>query len=496
MKFTIKAASLQNLSTACLVLGVYTNQNLPELTAQADKLIRKKISKLIDSGDLSGALGQTVLLHAPEGLRAKRVLLVGLGKKSDFDQKKFGRAVGAVAMALKKYALSDAADTLVNLDIKGTGMDTLGHLLARTLANSTYQYSQTKSKKGKPSPLKQIDVFLADKSKRNVLKKGLDVGTAVSTGMSVARELGNLPANICTPSYLGEQAIALGKRHKELKTKVLTEAQMKRLGMGSLLSVGHGSDEESRLIIMEYKGTSSNTKPNIIVGKGITFDTGGISLKPGAKMDEMKFDMGGAGSVFGALHAAAAMELPINIVGVIAAAENMPSGRATKPGDVVTSMSGKTIEILNTDAEGRLVLCDALTYVERFSPMEVVDIATLTGAIIVSLGQEATGIFSNDDRLAESLLAAGERSHDRGWRFPIWEEYHKQLNSQFADLANIGTGGAGSITAACFLSQFAESYKWAHLDIAGTAFRGSPKGGTGRPVPLLMQYLRDRAGTL
>jgi len=494
MKFTIKAASLQNLSTACLVLGVYTNQNLPELTAQADKLIRKKISKLIDSGDLSGALGQTVLLHAPEGLRAKRVLLVGLGKKSDFDQKKFGRAVGAVAMALKKYALSDAADTLVNLDIKDTGMDTLGHLLARTLANSTYQYSQTKSKKGKPSPLKQIDVFLADKSKRNVLKKGLDVGTAVSTGMSVARELGNLPANICTPSYLGEQAIALGKRHKELKTKVLTEAQMKRLGMGSLLSVGHGSDEESRLIIMEYKGTSSNTKPNIIVGKGITFDTGGISLKPGAGMDEMKFDMCGAASVMGAMTALCELKPKINVIGVIASAENMPSGRATKPGDIVTSLSGKTIEVLNTDAEGRLVLCDALTYVERYKPKSVIDIATLTGACIVALGSVNSGLMSNNDELADKLRQHSVAVNDPVWRLPLDEEYQKQLDSNFADIANIGGPKAGTITAGCFLSRFTEKYPWAHIDIAGTAWlQGKDKGATGRPVPLLVDYLLNNA---
>ena len=494
MKFTIKAASLQNLSTACLVLGVYTNQNLPELTAQADKLIRKKISKLIDSGDLSGALGQTVLLHAPEGLRAKRVLLVGLGKKSDFDQKKFGRAVGAVAMALKKYALSDAADTLVNLDIKGTGMDTLGHLLARTLANSTYQYSQTKSKKGKPSPLKQIDVFLADKSKRNVLKKGLDVGTAVSTGMSVARELGNLPANICTPSYLGEQAIALGKRHKELKTKVLTEAQMKRLGMGSLLSVGHGSDEESRLIIMEYKGTSSNTKPNIIVGKGITFDTGGISLKPGAGMDEMKFDMCGAASVMGAMTALCELKPKINVIGVIASAENMPSGRPTKPGDIVTSLSGKTIEVLNTDAEGRLVLCDALTYVERYKPKSVIDIATLTGACIVALGSVNSGLMSNNDELADKLRQHSVAVNDPVWRLPLDEEYQKQLDSNFADIANIGGPKAGTITAGCFLSRFTEKYPWAHIDIAGTAWlQGKDKGATGRPVPLLVDYLLNNA---
>jgi len=276
---------------------------------------------------------------------------------------------------------------------------------------------------------------------------------------------------------------------------VLGEQKMRELGMGSLLSVGHGSDQPSQLIVMEYKGGKSKDAPYALVGKGITFDTGGISLKPGAKMDEMKFDMGGAGSVFGAIQAIADMALPINVVGIVAAAENMPSGRATKPGDVVTSMSGKTIEILNTDAEGRLVLCDALTYASRFKPQEVVDIATLTGAIIVSLGNHASGIFANDDDLAEALLTAGQRSKDRGWRLPIWDDYQKQLESRFADIANIGMGGnAGSITAACFLARFAEEYRWAHIDIAGTAFSSAPKGATGRPVPMLVEYLRSRAG--
>ena len=263
--------------------------------------------------------------------------------------------------------------------------------------------------------------------------------------------------------------------------------------MNSLLSVGNGSDQASQFIIMEYKGSGAKDAPYALVGKGITFDTGGISLKPSSKMDEMKFDMGGAGSIFGAIQAVADLKLPINVVGIVAAAENMPSGRATKPGDVVKSLSGKTIEILNTDAEGRLVLCDALTYVGRYKPREVVDIATLTGAIIVSLGNEATGIFANDDNLANTLLKAGEKSHDRGWQLPIWKEYQKQLDSQFADIQNIGNGTAGAITAACFLACFTENYTWAHLDIAGTAFKSSPKGATGRPVPMLVEYLRSRA---
>jgi leucyl aminopeptidase len=360
-----------------------------------------------------------------------------------------------------------------------------------------YQYSHTLNKRRKPSrSLKRVSISPGDLCTMAVARRSVLAGSATGHGANLTRELVNLPGNICTPRYLASEARKLARSDTALTATVLDERKMAELGMHSLLSVGNGSEQPSQLIIIKYRGAASTARPYCLVGKGITFDTGGISLKPGAKMDEMKFDMGGAGSVFGAIKAASMMKLPINIVGVIAAAENMPSGRATKPGDVVTSMAGKTIEILNTDAEGRLVLCDALTYAAKFSPVEVIDIATLTGAIIVALGQEATGIFSNDDHLANSLLSAGERSHDRGWRFPIWEEYHRQLESPFADLANIGAGGAGSITAACFLSQFAENYKWAHLDIAGTAFRSAPKGATGRPVPMLVQYLRERAGVL
>ena len=490
MNFTIKTAALENLSTACLVLGVYQNKSLPDITAQADKATRKAISKIIAAGDISGSLGQSVLVHHPDGLRAKRILLVGLGKKTELDLKKFNRILDAVAVALKKYSLTDAADTLVNLPVKDADAGKLGALLARIMENSTYRYSHTKSDKGKKSALKKIDVYLADKTQRSALKKGLEVGSAVAAGMAVARELGNLPANICTPTYLGEQAVALGKRHKELKTKVLTEAQMKRLGMGSLLSVGNGSDEESRLIIMEYRGGSANSKPNIIVGKGITFDTGGISLKPGAAMDEMKFDMCGAASVMGAMTTLCKLKPKLNIIGVIASAENMPSGNATKPGDIVTSMSGKTIEVLNTDAEGRLVLCDALTYVERYKPKSVIDIATLTGACIVALGSVNSGLMSNNDELADTLRRHSLDVNDPVWRLPLDEEYQKQLDSNFADIANIGGPKAGTITAGCFLSRFTEKYPWAHLDIAGTAWlQGKEKGATGRPVPLLVEYL-------
>jgi leucyl aminopeptidase len=286
----------------------------------------------------------------------------------------------------------------------------------------------------------------------------------------------------------------MSRGDKRMTTRILDEKKMRELGMGSLLSVSAGSDEPARLVIMEYKGGKKGDNPYVLVGKGITFDTGGISLKPGAKMDEMKFDMGGAASVFGTLHAVMELDLPLNVVAIVAAAENMPSGGATKPGDVVTSMSGKTIEILNTDAEGRLVLADALTYAERYKPRAVIDIATLTGACVVALGAHASGLYANQDELAEQLLAAGTETHDRAWRMPLWDEYQKQINTPFADIANLGGPGGGSITAACFLSRFAEDYNWAHLDIAGTAWDSAPKGATGRPVPLLTRYLMNRVG--
>ena len=312
--------------------------------------------------------------------------------------------------------------------------------------------------------------------------------------MNTAKELANLPANICTPRYLAEQARSLAKGNANLTTQILDEKKMAELGMGALLSVSAGSDEPARLIVMNYKGGKAKQQPYVLVGKGVTFDTGGISLKPGAKMDEMKYDMGGAAGVFGTMEAISSMGLPINVVGIVGAVENMPSGGATKPGDVITSMSGQTIEILNTDAEGRLVLCDALTYAERFNPKAVVDLATLTGACVVALGAHATAVYSNEEELATQLLDAGITSHDRAWHMPLWDDYQNQLDTNFADVSNLGGPGGGSITAACFLSRFAKKYKWAHLDIAGTAWNSAPKGATGRPVALLTQYLTDRVG--
>jgi len=326
-------------------------------------------------------------------------------------------------------------------------------------------------------------------------ERGLEQGLAVAHGVGLARDLGNRPSNVCTPAHLADQARELAKRYR-MKIQVLEREDMEKLGMGALLSVAHGSAQPPKLIVFEYRGAAKSDKPVVLVGKGITFDTGGISLKPAPEMDEMKFDMCGAASVLGTAKAVGEMKLPVNLVGIIPTTENMPGGRATKPGDVVTSMSGQTIEILNTDAEGRLILCDALSYAERFDPVAVIDIATLTGACVIALGHVASGLFANDDRLAGELLAAGNASCDRAWHMPLWEDYQEQLKSNFADFANIGGRPAGSVTAACFLARFAKKFKWAHLDIAGTAWKsGKEKGATGRPVPLLTQFLINRAGS-
>ena len=359
---------------------------------------------------------------------------------------------------------------------------------------SAYQYNPYKSK-NEPNkhPLRKLTLGIGSRAHLTLAKEGLAQAIAINTGITLTKDLGNCPPNICHPTYLAEQALQLGNRFDKLNVDVLEEADMKKLGMGALLSVSKGSQQPAKLITMQYTGGKKSQKPVVLVGKGVTFDTGGISLKPGASMDEMKFDMCGAASVFGTLLACCELGLPINLVGIIPAVENMPDGKATRPGDIVTTMSKQTVEILNTDAEGRLILCDALTYAEKFNPDVVVDIATLTGACIVALGKHTSGLLSNDNSLANALFDAGQRSGDKCWRLPLWDEYQKQLDSNFADMANIGGAPAGTITAACFLSRFTEDYRWAHLDIAGVAWlSGDKKGATGRPVPLLMDYLLQR----
>jgi leucyl aminopeptidase len=487
------ARKLEDASKAtsqCAVLPLFKGDKLTGTAKKLDKASGGAISATLELGDFSAKSGQTILL--PGCGKLKRLLLVGCAEQDKFDRAAARAMAQAIYKGLNGTSAKEALVLAQDLKVSDGDEAWLLEMLARHLTASAYRYTETVAK---PKPALSINkVAVSSASGKAAAEKALNRGASTGLGINEARNLANLPGNICTPSYLAGQARKLGRGNAKLKVQVLDEKKMRELGMGSLLSVTAGTDEPAKLIVMEYNGGNKSQKPYVLVGKGITFDSGGISLKPGAKMDEMKFDMGGAASVFGTMHAITDMELPLNVVAVIAAAENMPSGRATKPGDVVTSMSGKTIEVLNTDAEGRLVLCDALTYVERYKPSAVIDVATLTGACVVALGAHATGLYANKEELAEQLLAAGVESHDRAWHMPLWDEYTKQLKSNFADLGNIGGGGGGSVTAACFLAEFTGKYPWAHLDIAGTAWDSAPKGATGRPVGLLTRYLMDRAG--
>jgi leucyl aminopeptidase len=492
VEFSIKQSSAEKLKSGCVVVGVFESGKLSAAAQQLDKAASQQISKVIKNGDMTGKAASTLLLHKLAGIEAERVLLVGLGKASELNNKTSIDILRATFKALNDTPAKDAALFITD---EGVGKDANWVLKQAVFIASeqAFRADGMKSKPSKAATLKHITFATTDKPAAN-LKTTLDQAAAIARGMSLTKTLGNLPGNICTPTYLATQALALGKAHKSIKTTILEEKDMQKLGMGSFLSVTRGSVEPAKLITMEYSGADKKQKPIVLVGKGVTFDSGGISLKPGAEMDEMKYDMCGAASVLGTMQAIAEMGLKLNVVGVIPTCENMPGGKATKPGDIVTSMSGQTIEILNTDAEGRLILCDALTYSAKFNPDTMIDIATLTGACVIALGHVASGMFSNEEKLAQELLAAGEQTHDRIWQMPLWDDYQPLLDSNFADMQNIGGRAGGTITAACFLARFTKDYRWAHLDIAGTAWlSGKQKGATGRPVPLLTQYLINRA---
>lgn len=497
MEFSIKAGSPEKLKTACMIVGVFADKKLAPTAALIDALTQGALGAALKRGDMTGKRGSTLLLHGLSGIQAERVLLVGLGNADEFNDKAYAEALRAALRAVATCAAQDAAMTLaeVNVSIASSGTRTLTDKIRSAVQlsrESVYRFDQTKSKKDEPTTLKKL-AFMVDKADSRAATQGVSEGEALANGTDLAKTLGNLPSNICTPTYLADAAKRLG-RDWQMKVEVLERKQMEALKMGSFLAVAKGSVEPPKLIVVHYKGGAAKAAPIVLVGKGVTFDTGGISLKPGEAMDEMKFDMCGAASVLGTLRTIAELKLRLNVVGIIPATENMPSGIATKPGDVVTSMSGQTIEILNTDAEGRLILCDALTYAERFKPAVVVDIATLTGACVIALGGVNSGLFTPHDELAEELSAAGRTAGDPAWRMPVEDDYQDALKSNFADMANIGGRPAGSITAACFLSRYTKNYKWAHLDIAGTAWKGGAvKGSTGRPVPLLTEFLKARA---
>ena len=496
MEIKLSNANPLKIKTHCLILPVSNQKKLTGVAAEADKESDKYLSKILKQGDLNDKAGATVMLHDVAEIAAQRVLLVSTGSGKTISAEDFDKMSTAVAAALAAPGIKDCVNCMSHVDVTDKDQTWQARSISQALMARTYSFTLHKSKKTKNTPGfdGKATVHVEDRQQNKATENGINQGIAIANGMSLARDLGNTAANVCTPTYLGKEAKRLDKTYPSIKTKVLNEAQMDKLGMGALLSVSAGSAEPAQLICMEYKGGTASSKPVVFVGKGVTFDTGGISIKPSAGMDEMKFDMCGAASVFGVMQAVAELKLKMNVIGVVAAAENMPSGEATKPGDVVTAMSGQTIEVLNTDAEGRLVLCDALSYISKYKPDVVIDIATLTGAVIMALGHHTTGLMSNDDKLADDLYEAGIDSHDRCWRLPLWDDYHKQLSSNFADLANIGGRAAGTITAGCFLQSFAKDYRWAHLDIAGVAWKkGGAKGSTGRPVPMLVQYLLNRS---
>lgn len=489
-KTTLNLAS----KTACLVVALKPAKKISSQHTELNVATNKLLDRLQDKSLFKAAQDEILVTSAVEGIGADHLVLLGVGEEHALGTEQVRDLLNLLAKKLKGLKINEVTLDLAELIHKSDAQTVARHLV-EALGDATYKFVKTpKSLDDRDTPKElKLTIYTVDAKQAAAVKQGSAIGQAIDAGKTLAKNLGNLPGNVCTPTYLANQAKKLGRSHG-LSVKILNEKDMADLGMGSLLSVSKGSREPAKLIVMEYFGApDKKTAPHALVGKGLTFDAGGISLKPGPKMDEMKYDMCGAASVFGTLLAVAQMQLPINVVGVIPSSENLPDGLANKPGDVVTSMAGRTIEILNTDAEGRLILCDALTYTERFKPQSVIDIATLTGAVIVALGHQTAGVMGNNQELIDAVLAAGEQSLDFAWQLPIKETYKRQLKSDYADLANIGGPTAGTITAACFLSYFAENFKWAHLDIAGTAWGGAVgKRASGRAVPILTQYLLNQ----
>jgi leucyl aminopeptidase len=489
MRFEVKTGSPTKLKTSCLILPIYSSGSLSGTVKAVNAATGGLIEELIEGGDIRGRIGDTLIVRPGDGVTADRLLLVGCGDKQQLSRKQYRKALRAAYSALARTRHDNAVSCLHLEAVQGADIGRRASLAAEVWQNAAYRYTATKADAKDDDPRIKSLGLAAAKGNASAIRNGIKRGESIGAGMRLSRELGNLPANICTPSHLVAEARKLARGNPRIKVEVLSEADMKKHGMGALLSVTAGTVEPAKLIVIHYSGAKKKA-PLALVGKGVTFDSGGISLKPGAAMDEMKYDMCGAATVLGCMKAIADLKPATNVIGVIPACENMPGGIATKPGDVVTSMSGKTIEVLNTDAEGRLILCDALTYVQRFKPRAIIDIATLTGACLVALGRHRSGLLSNSNKLAKALEKAGDAADDPAWRLPLGDEYRELLKSNFADLANIGGRYAGTITAGCFLEEFVGEHDWAHLDIAGTAWTtGSSKGATGRPIPLLLEYL-------
>ena len=495
MEFSIKSGSPEKQRAGCVVVGVFEGRKLSAAAQTIDRAAKGFLTEVMKRGDHEGKAGTTLLLHCLAGLPSDRVLLVGLGKEREMGESAYRKAIDAAVKALRTTGATDATFFLTELALRKRDTAFKVEQAVLGIMEGLYRFDRMKSKpEEKKRPLRKVVLQVARRSDIAPGEAAVARAMAIAEGVGLARDLGNLPANHCTPTHLASEAQALAKQHG-LACEILDQKDLEKLGMGAFLAVARGSRQPPKLIVLEHRGAKKKDAPPVVlVGKGVTFDTGGISLKPAAEMDEMKYDMCGAASVLGTMKAVALMKLPINVVGIVPATENMPGGNAVKPGDVVTTMSGKTVEILNTDAEGRLILCDALTYAERYKPAAVVDIATLTGAMVIALGNVATGLFANKDSLARELLQAGEAAWDRAWHLPLWDDYQEGLKSNFADIPNIGSRAGGAITAACFLERFAKAYPWAHLDIAGTAWKsGHEKGATGRPVALLANFLSRRA---
>ncbi len=493
LQFALSPEHPDTIASPCVVVGLYQGGKLTPAAALLDAASGGAISRVTASGDATGKAGTSTVLFGLAGIASPRVLLVGLGDAAKCDVATFQRAAGEAGRALKAMPIASAHTTLTEAEIPGHDLAWKLRALALATDAQAYRYRATFKPKSEAEPAQLATLSLAaadDATARTALTQA----RAIAEGVRFARELGNLPPNICNPAHVAAQAQRIAQQHAGVDVEVLEREDMAKLGMGALLGVAQGSANAPKLIVLQWRG-GGDARPYALVGKGITFDSGGISLKPGAGMEEMKFDMCGAAGVLGAFLAAVELKLPLNLVCVVPAVENMPGGNSYRPSDILTSMSGLTIEVLNTDAEGRLILCDALTYVQKFDPQVIIDAATLTGACVVALGKHASGLMTRDDELAAQLLAAGERTHDRAWRLPLWDDYQSQLETGFADLANIGGKYGGAITAGCFLSRFTNGRRWAHLDIAGTAWIDGRKGSaTGRPVPLLVQYLLDRCG--
>lgn len=498
MKVSIDSAQPEKHRQDCLIVGIFEDGKLTATAKDLDNNSHGFITKLIKQGVFKGKLGQTLPIFNLTNTSYALVLLVGCGKEESVNAIAFRKIVLSALNAFKAYQFTKAVCYLTELAITNPKQTLAWKIKQITEATyeAFYRFDVFKSEKEPASLAQELIIHTTENSDQDTLKKALQQGKAIADGASFTKNLANTPSNICTPDFLSQQALELAKQYSNITVKVLDEDAMRKLGMGALLGVASGSSQDAKLICVEYKGkAAAKARPVALVGKGITFDTGGNSLKPADCMVGMKYDMCGGATVLGTIKASAELKLPTHLVGIIAAAENMPGGTAYKPEDILTSLSGQTIEVLNTDAEGRLVLADALTYCERYNPEVVIDIATLTGAAVIALGFHATAVLSNNETLSKDLLKAGVESNDRGWPLPLWDEYQDQLKSPFADVSNVGGRPAGAITAACFLSRFAKKFAWAHLDVAGTAAMmfGTPeRHATGRPVPLLMQYLINR----